>query len=398
MFGGIGGFGGGAPGAAGSYGGSSFTGGGMFRGVASPAAASAMPLAAGGQAPPESEGLAVWMAQEAPGPQPGVFLGAGGAPQDATAFRRDQQALMPVTIRMIETAHEEMIAQNPGGVAADAVMRVHGREVAMLTLVAYLESASPSNGGEVYKGYMLNDGSGRIEAKMYLSEADTGVGAEPVPKPGQYVRVFGTCRSWNSKLHITAQRVQPVQSANEVPFHAIEVAHTFLRLEGLLSKPAAVSGHGAGQSSQRAATDVPGPASAWIGRFAGRDAPATADGIVASAVAPVVSAFGCASSMGGGPPSAAGQGLGSWTGVGVTPAVCGGAPAGVITPGTAGSAVGGLAPGICAGPAAGVTAPGTFVGTAAGETALPPPGLAVGRPAPASSRVAFFPVPQQPTG
>ena len=287
MFGGFGGFGGAPPGGAGVYGGPGCTGGGMFGWAAPSAAAPALSLAAGSQAPPQSDGLAGWMAREPAGPQLGGSFVAGGAQEASSGSRREQQALMPVTIRMIEKAHEEMITQNPGGVGPDAVMRVHGREVATLTLVAYLESETRSNGCEVYKGYMLNDASGRIEAKMYLSESDKGQNVEALPKPGQYVRVFGTCRSWNSQLQITVQRIQPVQSSTEVPFHVLEVAHTFLRLEGKLSKVASGSVQGEGELSHRSGTDcaVAAPrASALIGRVAGRDAPATAEEI-ASAMA-----------------------------------------------------------------------------------------------------------------
>merc|ERR550514_2716242 len=117
---------------------------------------------------------------------------------------------------MIEVAHAEMTTR-AGGAGPDAALIVNGREVSTFTLVALLESETGGAGGEVYKGYMLNDATGRIEAKMYLTEADQG-GAEESPKPGQYVRVFGSCRTWNSQLQITAHRVKPVLSSTEVPF------------------------------------------------------------------------------------------------------------------------------------------------------------------------------------
>jgi len=73
----------------------------------------------------------------------------------------------------------------------------------------------------------LNDASGRIKARHYITD-DTRKWADLVT-PGSYVSVIGNVRT-SPEVHFAIQMLKPVNSADDVSFHAIEVAHAALKL------------------------------------------------------------------------------------------------------------------------------------------------------------------------
>lgn len=228
-----GGYGGGAPGAGGFNGPDSNAGVDQTGGVG---AFNAVPGGGAGYGGMPSGGYGGASLQQSQGL--GGYLSGGGGQNMGTGEGqpnvggRDSQSLTPLTLRMLLDANEQSKAGNgqfPGG--PDAPLHINGREVSMFTFVGTLESVEVQ---QMFKVHVVNDGTGRIQVKQYNDSAAPSTGQEL--QPGQYVRVFGTLRSWNNDLHVSAHHIARVEDPNEVPFHFIEVAHIHLTQTGKIKK------------------------------------------------------------------------------------------------------------------------------------------------------------------
>lgn len=166
---------------------------------------------------------------------------AAGTPGGGRA--KDSQSLMPVTIQMLLEAHERQ--KNSNSLGPDAPLCVNDREISMFTFVGTLES---SQNQQMYRVFMVNDGTARIQVRLYNDGAATEGANEPVA--GEYVRIFGTLRAWNNELMVSAHHVGRLENENEIPFHFIEVAYVHLSLTGKIAGKPAPPGP---------AFDTPGP-------------------------------------------------------------------------------------------------------------------------------------------
>merc|ERR1719373_859798 len=100
----------------------------------------------------------------------------------------------------------------------------YGCEPGALILVAVVESVvRQSTGLEM----TLNDATGRIKARYFVTDAQPGE-LEQIT-PGTYVSVFGGVRSAPT-THLAINGLRRVESADEVSYHMIEVAHAMLSL------------------------------------------------------------------------------------------------------------------------------------------------------------------------
>lgn len=137
----------------------------------------------------------------------------------------DKQACMPVTIRSIEDALIQKAESN-------GELQFFGKEPAMLILVACVEKVMKS--GSVLE-VSLNDGSGRIKARHYVT--DNSKKHVDTVEAGRYLSVVGNVRT-APEVHFAIQMLKPVNSADEVSFHWIEVAHAALKLtKGVRTDP-----------------------------------------------------------------------------------------------------------------------------------------------------------------
>nr|USW07857.1 replication protein A 32 kDa subunit [Crypthecodinium cohnii] len=156
-----------------------------------------------------------------------------GPPQPAAV-----QTLTPVTIRMLLDSFQQQkttAGGNAGG--PDAAFMVNGRELGMLTLVASVESVKVQ---PTFRIFDLNDSTGRIEVRIYRDSQE--VDGEDDLKVGEYVRIYGHCRAWGGQEQVSCHHIARIESANEIAFHMIEVAHVHLSLNGRIVKPAAPGG------------------------------------------------------------------------------------------------------------------------------------------------------------
>jgi hypothetical protein len=131
--------------------------------------------------------------------------------------RKQDEAVLPVTIRSIEDALLKRQENN-------GELQFYGREQGMLVLVACVEDVKKT---DMSLQLSLNDGSGRIKARHYISE-NTKKHADAVAA-GRYVNVVGSVRT-SPEVHFGIQMLKPVDSADDVSFHMIEVAHSALKL------------------------------------------------------------------------------------------------------------------------------------------------------------------------
>lgn len=155
----------------------------------------------------------------------GQILSQGATPsqgaQGGRARTDEAQACIPVTVRLLDTA----IAK----VAGDAELTIHGTQPAFVVLVGAVEALTRQATGLEFS---LNDATGRIRVRYFSSDqaALAGVAA------GAYVTVVGTAKA-SPAPHVSAQWVTPCASADQISYHAIEVAHAALRIQKGVREP-----------------------------------------------------------------------------------------------------------------------------------------------------------------
>jgi len=100
--------------------------------------------------------------------------------------------------------------------------RVSRAEAAQVTLVAKLVDVK---GSSTQMTYTLDDGSGRVDCKMWVDGEGGEAEAARVAqlRPGSYVRMFGALRHFAGAKSLVAYALRPVGDLNEVTFHALEV-------------------------------------------------------------------------------------------------------------------------------------------------------------------------------
>mmetsp|Transcript_74391 Transcript_74391/g.138928 ORF Transcript_74391/g.138928 Transcript_74391/m.138928 type:complete len:397 (-) Transcript_74391:192-1382(-) len=141
---------------------------------------------------------------------------------------RAGQSLTPLTIRMLLDAHEKQKLQGEG---PDAPLIVNDREVYLFTLVGCVETVQEQM---QFKLYNINDGTGRIQARIY-----TDTNHVSGPAAGDYVRVHGSLNAFSGSLQVGAHDIRCVESSNEVAHHFVEVVHVHLMLTGQIRKGSA---------------------------------------------------------------------------------------------------------------------------------------------------------------
>lgn len=136
-----------------------------------------------------------------------------------------KETCLPVTIRAVEVALDQR-----GETGED--LKFYGIcEPQHVLVVAAVESVVRQAASlEV----TLNDATGRIKGRWFLQDPQEGE-LERIT-PGCYVSAFGEVRA-SPVCHLALKGMRPVDSADEVSYHVVEVAHAALRLR------AAKAGH-----------------------------------------------------------------------------------------------------------------------------------------------------------
>lgn len=141
-----------------------------------------------------------------------------GSPAKRAARQEDRQTCLPVTIRIVESALEKS-----GGASEE--LQIHGVEHGMLVLVALVESVTRQTAN---LELALNDGTGRVKARYYLTDRQPKDFDEIAP--GRFLSAFGNMRT-SPAPHFVMTGMRLVETADEISYHMIECAHAALKLQ-----------------------------------------------------------------------------------------------------------------------------------------------------------------------
>lgn len=130
----------------------------------------------------------------------------------------EKQSVLAVTIRQMEVAVAKRADTGED-------LKFYGAEPNTLVLVACVETVAHQ--GTNFE-MTLNDGSGRMKARYFSTDASPS-DLEAI-KPGRYISCFGSVRTAPA-VHFAVLNLRLVESADEVSYHTIEVAHSALRLQ-----------------------------------------------------------------------------------------------------------------------------------------------------------------------
>ncbi|KAG0296132.1 replication factor A protein 2 [Linnemannia gamsii] len=150
---------------------------------------------------------------------------------DSAAPKRTyNHTLRPVTIKQVLGATQTQ---------ADGDFKIDGQDIGQVTLVAAVRGVSPS---ATQNSYMIEDGSGVIDARKYPSDHDDTDELSTVVS-GTYVRVVGTVKNFNQKQYVQVHSIRPIASMNEITYHNLEVL--YVHVTATRNK---MGGHGASSS------------------------------------------------------------------------------------------------------------------------------------------------------
>ncbi|XP_034699086.1 replication protein A 32 kDa subunit A-like isoform X1 [Vitis riparia] len=148
-----------------------------------------------------------------------AFSGGGFMPSQATqaaepgfspARNRDTQALLPLTVKQISEAF--LSSDDKSNFLIDGV------EVNNVTLVGMVFNKAER---VTDVGFMLDDGTGRIDCNRWVNEAVDTKEMEGI-LDGMYVRVHGHLKGFQGKRHLNVFSIRPVTDFNEIASHFIE--------------------------------------------------------------------------------------------------------------------------------------------------------------------------------
>lgn len=143
---------------------------------------------------------------------------AGGSPYGSTSgspggvARKSEIAhsLRPMTIY-------QLIQASQAHTDADWILDDH--EIGQVTIVAYIASVQTQ---ATNSQFMLDDGSGRIEARHWIDSSVDDETEKNGIVEGAYVRVLGSLKTFGSKKYINTNLMRPVSSPAEIYFHLLE--------------------------------------------------------------------------------------------------------------------------------------------------------------------------------
>ena len=143
---------------------------------------------------------------------------------------------LAVTVRCIEKSIAECAS-------ASSELRIYGQEFGTLILVGFVENVREQPGSVEF---VLHDASGCLAARYFVMDDSARTVAAGI-KSGTYVHVFGNVRTAPMK-HFAVQGIRPVVSADEVSYHMIQVAYTYLcfcngQCEAVMPAPSTPSAH-----------------------------------------------------------------------------------------------------------------------------------------------------------
>ncbi|KAF4636160.1 hypothetical protein G7Y89_g1917 [Cudoniella acicularis] len=148
----------------------------------------------------------------------GFMAGSQSGSQESPSNSKvwGKETLRPVTIKQIidaQQAHPE------------SEFKIDGSDVTQITFVGQINSVYPQATNITYK---LDDGTGIVEVKLWIDAEAAEESKAPQSKEGEYIRVWGRLKAFNTKRHVGAQMIRPVTDFNEVSYHLLEATAVHL--------------------------------------------------------------------------------------------------------------------------------------------------------------------------
>lgn len=170
-----------------------------------------------------------------------------GSQTDSPSGKRGygKDTLRPVTIKQLLDAH------HPHNDAEHFI--IDNSETTQVTFVGQVRNISTQTTNVTYK---LDDGTGSIEAKLWLDSDAANNPDDPSNKKAKpvqdgYARVWGRMKAFNNKRHVGANFIRPIQDYNEVHYHLLEATAVHLHFsKGPLESMEGKGGAGADGSYQ----------------------------------------------------------------------------------------------------------------------------------------------------
>ncbi|KAG9318674.1 hypothetical protein JVU11DRAFT_769 [Chiua virens] len=133
-----------------------------------------------------------------------------GSPGGLARKSETAHSLRPMTIHQLVQATQAH---------TDADWVLDDQEIGQVTVVAYIASkqAQATN-----SQYMLDDGSGRIEARHWTDSSVEEQSENSGIAEGAYVRVLGSLKIFGNKKYINTNLIRPIESPSEIYFHLLE--------------------------------------------------------------------------------------------------------------------------------------------------------------------------------
>ncbi|CAJ1415526.1 unnamed protein product [Effrenium voratum] len=132
----------------------------------------------------------------------------------------DVSNLLPVTLRMLETAHE-------ASKSTEGELRFHGAETSpgLLMMLAQVETLHAKQ--DSMAEFTVCDATARLRARFFATDKTQEKAIQSVTE-GNWVKLFGQFRAAPTP-HFSVSILREVKSADEISHHLIEVVHAALK-------------------------------------------------------------------------------------------------------------------------------------------------------------------------
>ncbi|KAF8559772.1 replication protein A, subunit RPA32 [Imleria badia] len=134
----------------------------------------------------------------------------GGSPGGFARKSETAHSLRPMTIHQLIQASQAH---------TDADWVLDDQEIGQVTIVAYIVSVQAQ---ATNSQYMLDDGSGRIEARHWTDSSMEDESEKNGIVEGAYVRVLGSLKTFGNKKYINTNLIRRIASPAEIYFHLLE--------------------------------------------------------------------------------------------------------------------------------------------------------------------------------
>ncbi|KAJ2311511.1 Replication factor A protein 2 [Coemansia sp. RSA 2705] len=148
----------------------------------------------------------------------GGWMAGGGGGDDDSKGRGGykNQTLRPVTVKQLIEVPVS---------SGDMPVHIDGEEIKQITLVGVVRNIVQQ---PVNVTYSVEDGTGKIDVRMWVNGEDGGDQPDPAIAVGKHVRVYGELKFFNGSRSVNAHKIRAVTDSNEITYHGLEAVYVHL--------------------------------------------------------------------------------------------------------------------------------------------------------------------------